>query len=144
MVTFADTSFLFSLYGSDPNTPKAVAWISRHRNPIMITAFGRYELANAVRFAEFKGTVAPGKASVFWSEFESDLTSGRIVPQTCNLAEVIDEATRISEKHTVARGHRSFDILHVAAAVVLRGEFFLSFDVNQRRLAVAEGLKCPV
>lgn len=31
MVTCADTSFLFSLYGNDSNTPRALKWL--HTNP---------------------------------------------------------------------------------------------------------------
>jgi predicted nucleic acid-binding protein len=57
------------------------------------------------------------------------------------LASVIAEAKRISEIRTLAGGHRSFDILHVATALHLNAEEFLSFDDNQRTLAKAEGLK---
>ena len=42
---------------------------------------------------------------------------------------------------TVTGGHRAFDILHVAAAVHLGADEFLTFDSNQRRLALATGLK---
>jgi len=40
-------------------------------------------------------------------------------------------------------GHRSFDILHVAAALTIDAKQFLTFDENQRRLAEAEGLSVP-
>ena len=40
----------------------------------------------------------------------------------------------------VAGGHRGFDILHVAAALVLRADEFLTFDANQKKLAESEGL----
>jgi hypothetical protein len=35
---------------------------------------------------------------------------------------------------TVTGGHRAFDILHVAAAVHLGADEFLTFDSNQRKL----------
>ena len=38
---------------------------------------------------------------------------------------------------------RSFDILHVAAAIHLGAKEFLTFDANQRKLAEAEGFKVP-
>ena len=37
--------------------------------------------------------------------------------------------------------HRALDILHVAAAVHLGADEFLTFDFNQRKLALAAGLK---
>jgi predicted nucleic acid-binding protein len=144
VVIFADTSFLFSLYGDDTNTSRAIAWIKKDRTAIGVTPLGRYELGNSLRFAEFRRLIRPGQASLFWSQFESDMVSGRIIPQTCNLAEVIEEASRISVTHTLAKGHRSFDILHVAAALVLGGKTFLTFNVNQKRLALEEGLKSPL
>jgi hypothetical protein len=41
-------------------------------------------------------------------------------------------------------GHRGFDILHVASALVVEAECFLTFDDNQRKLAQAEGLNVPL
>jgi hypothetical protein len=39
------------------------------------------------------------------------------------------------------RGHRGFDILHVAAALHFGTSEFLTFDTNQRKLATTVGLK---
>lgn len=44
----------------------------------------------------------------------------------------------------IAAGHRLADILHVATALHLGVGEFLTFDANQRRLAVSEGLVVPV
>jgi hypothetical protein len=60
------------------------------------------------------------------------------------LAELIAEANRLSAAHTLAGGHRSFDILHVAAALRLRAFTFLTFDGNQRKLAQKEDLVVPL
>jgi predicted nucleic acid-binding protein len=38
-------------------------------------------------------------------------------------------------------GHRSLDVLHVATALHLGAREFLTFDANQRKLALAENLK---
>ncbi len=38
-------------------------------------------------------------------------------------------------------GHRSLDVLHVATALHLGAREFLTFDLNQRKLASAEKLK---
>ncbi len=61
-----------------------------------------------------------------------------------NLAAVIDEAKRLSAAYTLSGGHRSFDILHAAAAVRLKAERFLTFDRRQKDLAEAVGLTVPI
>jgi len=144
MVICADTSFLFSLYGNDGNTPRAVAWMKLRRTALTLTTLNEYELGNALRFAEFRGGIGPGEAALFWVQFEADRASGRLKVQICNLADVVDEAKRLSAMHTLTVGHRGFDILHVAASIRLKGSHFLTFDGNQKKLAEAEGLVVPI
>jgi hypothetical protein len=55
--------------------------------------------------------------------------------------QTFEEARRIARLWTVTDGYRSLDILHVAAALVSEVDEFLTFDVNQRKLAAAENLK---
>lgn len=144
MVTCADTSFLYSLYGNDANTARAMAWLKARKAVLTLTTLNEYELGNALRFSEFRGALRSGDAALFWAQFEADRVAGRLQVQICNLAEVVGEAKRLSATHTVTGGHRGFDILHVAAALHLKADQFLTFDVNQRRLAGAEGLRVPV
>jgi len=143
MVTCADTSFLFSLYGHDSNTPRALAWVKSRRTAVTLTSFGEFELANALRFAEFRKAIGSGEAALFWTQFEADRASGRLSINVCNLADAVEEAKRLSATYTLAEGHRSFDILHVAAALVIDAKAFLTFDANQKKLALAEGLVVP-
>jgi len=138
-----DTSILFSLYGNDAHTPRAIAWIRRLARPLTLSRINQYELANALRFAEFRQFLAQGKAAAYLADFEADIAAGKLVVEICNLADVVSDAMRLSAAHTLTGGHRSFDILHVAAAVHLGAKEFLTFDDNQRKLAEAEGLKVP-
>lgn len=143
MVIAADTSGLFSLYAHDVHTARILAWLLSQRQPLVVTSLNQFELFNALQFAECRGAIAPGDAAAFWAEFEADQAAGRIVLQTCNLATAVDEAMRLSAAHTLTGGHRSFDILHVAAALTIDAKQFLTCDENQRRLAEAEGLSVP-
>jgi predicted nucleic acid-binding protein len=144
MVTCADTSFLFSLYGNDAHTPRAVAWMKSQRGALTLTSLSEFELGNALRFAEFWKGIAPGEAALFWAQFEADRASGRLQIHVCNLADVVDEAKRLSATYTLTGGHRAFDILHVATALVAKAQQLLTFDGNQKKLAEAEGLIVPV
>lgn len=144
MVICADTSFLFSLYGNDVHTSRALVWMKSQRKALTLTALNEFELGNALRYAEFRKVLAPGEAALFWAQFEADRASGRIKIQVCNLADGVDEAKRLSATHTLTGGHRGFDILHVAAALLVKATHFLTFDGNQKKLAMAEGLKVPL
>ena len=144
MVISADTSFLFSLYGNDTHTPPALKWSKANKAVIHISSLNRFELINALRFAEFRKSIAPGNAAVFATQFEYDLTGGRLAETTCNLTDILAEASRLSAAHTLTGGHRGFDILHVAAARIMHATHFLTFDANQKRLAESEGLVVPL
>ena len=54
-----------------------------------------------------------------------------------------DRAKRLAEKQTLRLGTRTLDVLHVASALVLKADTFYTFDVNQRKMAKAEGLVVP-
>ncbi len=144
MVIACDTSFLFSLYGSDAHSQKAVAWTARSTQPLYLNILTQYELNNALRFAEFRKVIQSGAAARYLAGFDAAVAQGRLCLATANLADVIHEANRISAVRTLTGGHRAFDLLHVASALRLKASHFLTFDVNQRELAQAEGLVVPV
>ena len=143
MVICCDTSFLFSLYGSDVHSPQAVAWTAQCTAPIRLNTLTHYELGNALRFAEFRRALKTGEATQYEALFEAAVAQGRLVVETCNLADVVDEAKRLSATYTLTGGHRGFDILHIAAALKTGAKAFLTFDDNQKKLAAAEGLHVP-
>ncbi|MEX1117807.1 MAG: type II toxin-antitoxin system VapC family toxin [Terrimicrobiaceae bacterium] len=144
MVIACDTSFLFSLYGNDAHSPEAVKWSARNTKPLYLNGLTHFEFGNALRFSEFRRAIPAGAAVQYWAGFESAITQGRLIVATSNLADVVDEAKRISSTRTLLGGHRGFDILHVASAIRMSATHFLTFDGNQKNLAEAEGLVVPV
>ena len=144
MVICADTSFLFSLYGSDSKTPDAVKWSAGSNDAVWITALTHFELINALRFAECRRFIGFGLSDQFAADFRTDLKEGRLIEPSCDLGGVLAEASRLSLVHTLTGGHRGFDILHVAAAKILGATHFLTFDANQKKLAENEGLTVPI
>jgi predicted nucleic acid-binding protein len=137
VVIVTDTSFLFSLFGSDAHTAAAQGWAQQTKQPVAVTTLNRYEFANAIRFATFRKVISQIDAQASLAAFEADLKRGLLQLTPCDLTAVVAEADHLSELHTVTGGHRSFDILHVAAARVLKATILLTFDLNQRKLARA-------
>jgi predicted nucleic acid-binding protein len=144
MVIACDTSFLFSLYGSDAHSPKAVTWATHNTRALVLNSLTHFEFGNAVRFSEFRKAIPAGAAAQYWAGFEAAIAQGRLIVTTSNLADVVVEAKRPSDIRTLTGGHRSFDILHVASALKMNATHFLTFDGNQKKLAEAEGLIVPV
>jgi predicted nucleic acid-binding protein len=131
----SDASFLFSLFGNDAHTLSARAWVSRERLPIAVSVFNRYEFQNAIRFAAFRKAISGAEAIATLDAFEADLKSGHLQLTLVDLSAVFIEASNLSASHTISGGHRSFDILHVAVARILKAGTFLTFYDNQRKLA---------
>lgn len=136
----ADTSFLLSLAGNDSNIPAAVARAELLSGPIVITALNRLEFENAIALLRFRREMLEAEAEAALAALAADEEAGRITEIVCNWPEVFAEARRLSQTRAENEGHRLLDILHVAAALVVEAEEFLSFDKRQRELAVAEGL----
>jgi len=118
--------------------------MKRRKSPLTLSVLSEYELGNALRYAEFRKGIEPGEAALFYAQFEADRGSGRLRIQICNLADSVEGAKRLSATHTLRGGHRGFDILHVATALLMGATEFLTFDTNQRKLAEAEGLNVPL
>jgi predicted nucleic acid-binding protein len=144
MVIACDTSFLFSLYGTDAHSPKAVVWSAGNTQALYFNSLTHFEFGNALRFSEFRKAILPGSAAQYWAYFEAAISQGRLIVVTANLADVVDEAKRLSATRTLSGGHRGFDILHVAGALKMNATHFLTFDENQKKLAEAEGLVVPI
>lgn len=144
MVIACDTSFLFSLYGNDAHSAKAVRWSAQNTRALFLNTLTHFEFGNALRFSEFRKGIPAGAATQSWAGFETAIAQGRLIVATSNLADVVDEAKRISSTRTLTGGHRGIDILHVASALKMSATHFLTFDGNQKNLAEAEGLVVPV
>ena len=146
MTACPDTSFLCAFYVKQSNSPSAAAHAATMTEPLHITAFLAYEFRQSLRFQTWRHSanpregISPADARAAFLQLEKDLANGVAVLTPCSFHEVFRLADDLSKQYTADNGHRSFDILHVAAALYLGAKEFLTFDANQRKLAAAEGL----
>ncbi|HVY69405.1 MAG TPA: type II toxin-antitoxin system VapC family toxin [Verrucomicrobiae bacterium] len=140
MKTYADTSFLFSLYAADANSPKADAWRQTNPGPLPFTPFHRLELRNALSLALFQQRLAPSEVQAAWQEMESDVASGLLVGRGGLWHRVLVEAETAALHQTPTVGCRTLDLLHVATAKLLGVAEFCTFDTRQFTLAGRLGL----
>ena len=146
MIAYPDTSFLCALYVPQSTSAAAIALYQRLKEPLHVSALLLYEFRQSVRFQIFRhsrdATQGYGRRTglAALAQLHANLEAGALVIAPVEWADVIGTAERISSQHTIGSGNRAIDVLHVATALHLQVRELLSFDVNQRRLAVAEGL----
>lgn len=141
MVTYADTSFFFSLFAQDANTVQAGRITATIQTPLVFTPLQRHELRNAFRLSLFRREITAAECQSLLDAVETDTKTGVLVETPVSWAEVYSEAEALSLAHTKALGTRGFDVLHVAAAIALGIKSFLTFDARQKSLAVKAGFK---
>jgi len=142
---YADSSFIVSLYVRELNTIAAlreIRSINTRGDSIYLSQLARLETTNALHLAVFRHRVTRADLTESLKVLESNIEAGafRIV-QSPN--SIWKDAEQLSEKHVPTFGYRSLDVLHVANALLLNAELFLTFDQRQRALALAAGLNAP-
>jgi hypothetical protein len=138
--TYADTSFLFSLYAADANSARADAWRQANPAPLPFTAFHRLELRNALSLAIFQQRLTQREAQAVWQEVENDCASGLLITRGGLWHHILVEAQTFALKHTPTIGCRTLDVMHVAAAKLIGTTEFCSLDTRQSTLASQVGL----
>jgi predicted nucleic acid-binding protein len=143
---YPDTSYLCALYVPQSTSVAAITHYQGLKEPLYVSALLLGEFRQSVRFQIFRNSRDssqgyPRKVGLdALGKLQSNLDAGALSVIPAEWADVLAIAERISSKHTMAGGHRFIDILHVATALNIGANRFLSFDSNQRRLATSEGL----
>lgn len=139
---YCDSSFLLPLYlyevdFSEKAGEIAAAWTEAP----WISPIADLEFTNAVCRKIFEKEISSSAGNVALKHFKNDVAANFFAWGSCNLAVMFRDAAKLSLRHTSDGGHRSLDILHVAAAKLLGANRFLSFDLRLNRLAEAAGMK---
>jgi len=138
--TYADTSFLFSLYAADANSLRADAWRQANPLPLPFTTFHRLELRNALSLALFQQRLSEAEVQAAWQELENDIAAGRLVERGGRWHRVLVEAESYARNRTPTTGCRTLDVLHVATAKLPGATDFSTFDIRQANLVAKVGL----
>jgi predicted nucleic acid-binding protein len=151
MKPYADTNFFTRLYLQTPDTSTAVKLAQRARDekspPLPIIWLHRLEGINAFEMSVFLGRtlgqirVTSEQAAAASANFREDLKASiflrrREIPMV-DLERLFEE---LALRHTSRHGFRTYDLLHVASALLLGCDRFWSFDPKASKLAALEGL----
>jgi len=140
-MVYCDSSFLVALNVPDAWTPAARAMATGYRDPIPLVPVGEIELFTRIHRALGERRLDMTEhAFVLW-QIEQDISDGILVRKSPAAQELLGEALRLAKKYAPRLNTRPLDILHVAAARVLRYSSFASLENRQRDLASASGLR---
>lgn len=146
MSTFAKTSFLFAFYFPRADSEHAVAKLQSLPAPPQISVLVRYEFQQAVWFEVWRRANGNPRgldqtaAQSGLAAFDLDLERGIWSLVRPDWDRVVLRAERLALDHTPRHGARAMDLLHLAFALELGATELLSFDGNQRNVALAEGV----
>jgi predicted nucleic acid-binding protein len=154
MKPYADTNFFTRLYLMLDDSPSAIALAGAARDgeadPIPVIWLHHAELVNALQLHVFSGQqpghtrVSPEQAAIALATFREDLAAQDFLrPARLPEAELEKQAEALALRHTAKHGFRTYDLLHVAAALLLGCDTFWSFDARALKLARLEGLRAP-
>ncbi len=144
MKAYADTGFVVSLYKAETTSAAAAAMMKQLQPPIWLSPLGELELHNAFQLGVFRGDIDPASALRKKKLFAEDLAKGIFTILPVPAATLYPKAIALAERHSATLGTRSLDLLHVAAALILEADLFLSFDERQRKVAELEGMRTSI
>jgi predicted nucleic acid-binding protein len=154
MRAYADTSFLVKLVTDEPGSQTTMAEFRRLDFPaLFFLPLHALEVTNAIRHRAFhlRRTSQSGQRAGIARErdaalarIERWLKRGWLIEATADCDEALLRARILSQQHTERLGCRGFDLLHVALALELECDAFLTSDRIQGALARAEGLDVTI
>ena len=150
MRAYADSSFILRLITGEVDSPQAIAEYRRLRAPrLFFLPLHGLEVRNAIlqrafhlrrSLASAERALVPRERDAAFSRLEHLIARGALLEVELDQDAAVRRALKLSDTHTERLGARAIDLLHVACALTLASERFLTTDIRQAQLAKAEGM----
>jgi predicted nucleic acid-binding protein len=148
---YADSSFILRLVLTEPDSEEVIAEYRRIGRPaLFFLPLHALEVRNAILQRAFhqRRALASGQRQHIARErdaafrrIEHLIDKRTLLDAIIDMDPTITHAGQLSDTHTEKMGLRAIDLLHVASALMLESDLFLTTDERQAQLAKAEGLK---
>ncbi len=151
MRPYADTNFFSRFYLRLAETKDIAGQLEQAQAagspPLPVTWLHRVETVNAFQLYVFAGKsggrtrVTPEQAAAAHAAFRADLANPTFLRSVqIEVAALEAQFEELALRHTARHGFRTYDVVHVASALLLNCDTFWSFDPKASRLAALEGL----
>lgn len=142
MIAYADASFLVALFTFDEHRTRAWKWWRANKIcPVVGSRLTVFETENTFRAQRAGGLVTGAEERDSLAALEAALRDGLLLRRETPPYRLYPEAHRLSQFHSRRAAYGALDILHIAAAAILKADTVLTFDNGQRTLATAAGIR---
>ena len=138
---YIDTSVIVKLYIKEKHSLYISNWLKENNEAIPLTIFHELEFNNAINLKKFRAEITTNELRLIMAKFAEHESKGIFYRPQISWTDTFKYAVDLSRKHTSKTGSRSLDILHVASALSIKADRFLTFDERQSRLAALSGIK---
>jgi predicted nucleic acid-binding protein len=140
-VIYVDTSVIVKLYVREAYSLEVSDWIRSNNQSIPLTPLHELELINALELKCFRNEMSGEEVETILTNVGKHEIKGVFHRPQINWADAFVLAMDLSKKHTEKTGSRSLDIMHVATALTIGADRFLTLDERQSKLALIAGLR---
>ena len=140
MSAYFDTSALVAAYITEVHSPAARRALRRYGS-IPFTALHRLELRNSLELLVGRALLSATERDGLATQIQEDRRAGRLIESAVDWQMILTIAGDLSVAHTKKYLTRSLDLLHVATALELKCETFVSGDHRQLGAARAAKLR---
>jgi predicted nucleic acid-binding protein len=138
-VIYLDTSAFLKLYIREEASSFVQETIESQDDPIPVGEVLQWEFFNALRLKVFWGEMNDATVDHLLALFDDRMRRGQYAVADIDRPRLSSDVREIS-RHTGTIGSRSLDVVHVAVALQLEVDRFVTFDDRQRTLASTVGL----
>jgi len=140
-VLYADTSIIVKLYIKEKHSLEVSNWLRKNNEAIPLTRFHELEFTNAIFLKQFRMEITDNQIRLTLAKFSEHKTRGVYYYPQITWTDTLNLAIDLAHNNTANTGSRSLDIIHVASALALKANRFLTLDDRQSELASMVGLK---
>jgi predicted nucleic acid-binding protein len=152
MTPYADTNLFTRAYLELPESHAADTLLMAAKkgsgSPLPLTWLHRVELLNAFQLHVFLAReagqifITAEQAALAYANFRSDVENAQFLRSVAiSNSDLENQFEELALRHTAKHGFRTYDLLHVASALLLKCDTFWSFDPKASKLAALEGFK---
>lgn len=138
---YIDTSVIVKLYVKETHSYNVSQWVKKNNEAIPLTGIHELEFVNAISVKKYRDEISEDDMHRIMTRFTEHELRGIYYRPQIDWADIFYNAVGLSKTHTQKTGSRSLDILHVASALSINAERFMTFDDRQSELAAIAGLK---
>jgi predicted nucleic acid-binding protein len=119
----ADSSFLLPLVTKDAHSKAAARWWAQHSEAVAVSSLALFESEKALRSLRLRGLITETAERDARRRLQSFTLQGLLVVHHLRPRLLVAEARRLIDHFSPELPHGTLDVLHVAAARLLRFVF---------------------